>query len=660
MTMNDRFMRRLGAWSMLCALSLALALPAAAATITVINADGAGEGFNDPTVVAPAPGNPNTTLGAQRLFIFNYAASIWGSILSSPVTIQATCKMDPQTCTATSATLGSTSSNSSHRDFTGAPFPGTWYQQSLANKLFGSDLNTAATDFSTTFNSNLNGSPSCLGGEGWYYGTDGNEGTNIELLSVVLHEMAHGLGFATLTNGNTGAFSSGFPTAFDHFLYDDSLGNFWTSLTQAQRGVSGKSQKNLVWNSSSVTPAAQAFLAGRPRMVINAPASIAGITYNVGTASFGPALTSGGISGDVVLVSDVTAPTSDGCETFTNGAALAGKIALVDRGVCTFVAKAESCQSYGAIAVVVANNTAGIQPPGGADPNITIPVVGILQTDGTAIKNALLSGPVNITLNLDPTLLAGADNSGHPLMYTPATFASGSSVSHFDVTLTPNALMEPNINQDLHDGVDLTRQVLYDLGWQDLATATELMMFTADDVNGGIKLTWEFADYADVGSITVERAMASSGPWNPIPVTVSHDGERTVAIDENVTASTPYFYRLSVMDRSGHTSTYGLVAGRHAAAIGGPAALFAPSPNPSSHGSSLAYRLSTPEFVRLAIVDATGRQVRTLVNAVKLPGEHAELWDGRTDGGQSAAPGLYFVTMRTSKTLLTQRLAVVR
>ena len=35
-----------------------------AATITVVNIDGAGEGFNDPTVVAALPSNPFTTLGA--------------------------------------------------------------------------------------------------------------------------------------------------------------------------------------------------------------------------------------------------------------------------------------------------------------------------------------------------------------------------------------------------------------------------------------------------------------------------------------------------------------------------------------------------------------------------------------------------------------------
>src|SRR5262245_66578981 len=44
-----------------------------AASVTVISYDGAGEGFNDPTPIAPVGGNPGTTIGAQRFNAFQYA-----------------------------------------------------------------------------------------------------------------------------------------------------------------------------------------------------------------------------------------------------------------------------------------------------------------------------------------------------------------------------------------------------------------------------------------------------------------------------------------------------------------------------------------------------------------------------------------------------------
>src|SRR5262245_27044680 len=89
------------------ALAALLLLPVfvQAATIAIINNDGVGEGFNDTTAVAPVPGNPGTTIGTQRLFIFQYAASIWGGILPSAVPILARSQFNPLTCTPTSAVL---------------------------------------------------------------------------------------------------------------------------------------------------------------------------------------------------------------------------------------------------------------------------------------------------------------------------------------------------------------------------------------------------------------------------------------------------------------------------------------------------------------------------------------------------------------------------
>jgi hypothetical protein len=55
-----------------------------AAIITIVNNDAAGEGFNDPTPVAPVGGNNGTTRGAQRLIVVQRAADIWGDSSSVP------------------------------------------------------------------------------------------------------------------------------------------------------------------------------------------------------------------------------------------------------------------------------------------------------------------------------------------------------------------------------------------------------------------------------------------------------------------------------------------------------------------------------------------------------------------------------------------------
>jgi len=443
-----------------------------AATITIVNQDGVNEGFNDPTPAAPVGGNPGTTIGAQRLYVFQYAAAIWGGILPSSVEIRIDASFDPNplNCTATSGVLGSAGPISVVRDFTNAPFTGTWYHVALANRLAGSDFAPSSDDIVSHFNSSVGGA-NCLP-EGWYYGVDGNEGTKIELLPVVLHEFGHGLGFSTLTdagtNTNTGAYFGtpppGFPCAYDHFLFDDTQGLLWTQMTAGQRAASAINCQKLAWNGALVTAHAHDFLGPKTVLHVNTPPAIAG-DYNVGLADFGPPLNTTGVTGGVVLVNDGVGTTSNGCEPLVNGAQVNGKIALIDRGACTFVTKVKNAQNAGAIGVIVADSVAGCPAVGmgGIDATITIPSVRVTQADGTTLKSQL--GTENATLHVAPAVTAGLDAGGRVLVYTPNPVQPGSSVSHWDTSCEPSLLMEPAITDGLSSNVDLTRQFMGDIGW---------------------------------------------------------------------------------------------------------------------------------------------------------------------------------------------------
>ena len=202
---------------------------------------------------------------------------------------------------------------------------------------------------------------------------------------------------------------------------------------------------------------------------MTAPAAVAG-AYTIGLADFGPAIDSTGVSGTLVAAldpADTVGPTTfDACSPITNTSAVAGKIALVDRGNCTFVVKTKNAQDAGAIAVVVADNRVESLPPGmaGVDPSITIPTVSVSQADGAALR-ASLGSTVTVRILLDPTRLAGTDSTGHLRLYAPNPIESGSSISHWDTTAFPNLLMEPNVSSDLSHSVDLTLPALRDMGW---------------------------------------------------------------------------------------------------------------------------------------------------------------------------------------------------
>lgn len=456
----------------------ATALPAA--QITIVNVNAPGVGFNDPTPAAPVGGNPGTTVGQQRLIAFQHAAAIWGAALDSAVEVRVQASFVPLTCTATTATLGSAGAIQAFRDFPGAGFAGAWYQVALANKLAMFDLapgdpNTSADDIRARFNSNI-GQPGCLTGTSWYYGLDTNHAANqINLVTVLLHEFAHGLGFSSFANVSTGTYFLGFSDAYSKFYFDDTTHKFRDQMSDAERLASAVNPRNVVWTGPRVTFNLPGVLAaGTPLLRVTAPATLAG-DYQVGPASFGPALGVPAVAGEVVLALDdanANGPsTTDACTAIGNAASVAGRIALVDRGTCGFAVKVKNAQDAGAVAVLVADNVAGSPPGGlgGADPTITIPSVRITLADGNAIKAALAGGAVGASLGVDTSIRAGADRDGQALLYTPNPVQPGSTVSHWDTIATPNQLMEPAINANLKLAVDvpydLTRSLLRDVGW---------------------------------------------------------------------------------------------------------------------------------------------------------------------------------------------------
>ncbi len=468
------------------ALSALVAAPlAASARITIVNANASGQGFNDATPATPVGGNTGTTLGAQRLQAFQHAADLWGALLDSDVDIRIQASFEPIDCTATTGTLGAAGPATALLDFTNAPLSGTWYAVALANRIAGRDLTPgAAGHVRARFNSNV-GTANCLAGREWYYGLDNAHGDKIDLVGVLLHEFAHGLGFLTFVDPPTGEEFMQHPDVFEKHVRDDSTGGHWDAMTAADRKASAIRTGAVVFESPSVEAAVPATLFAMPTLTVTAPAALAG-ELAVGTADFGPALTVGGVAGTLVAATDAAdsaGPTpTDACSPLDNAAAVSGHVALVDRGTCTFVEKALTVQGAGAIGLVIVNNDPDPSALGmaGDDTSIAIPVVSVTQADGASLRASLAQG-IAVTLRLDPDRRSGADAANRMLLYAPNPADSSSSTSHWDTSAYPHLLMQPNFAGDLPHGVDLTLPLLQDIGW---VTAPVVPTRPRDPVHG--------------------------------------------------------------------------------------------------------------------------------------------------------------------------------
>jgi hypothetical protein len=158
----------------------------------------------------------------QTRAAFNYATSIWESLINTPVDIRVIAywrKLE-------GSTLASCGAKKYYLGYDGMSYPDTYYPVSLAEKMTGKQLNDSLEyDLEVNINSETN----------WYYGTDGKTPADkYDLVSVLLHEFCHGLGFTEsfyVKNGLGGwGLSNGYGLIYDKFV-TDSKGRHITDTT---------------------------------------------------------------------------------------------------------------------------------------------------------------------------------------------------------------------------------------------------------------------------------------------------------------------------------------------------------------------------------------------------------------------------------------------
>jgi hypothetical protein len=164
-------------------------------------------------------------------------------------------------------------------------------------------------------------------------------------------------------------------------------------LITAQAGANVGSRNN----ASMATPADGA----RPRMrmflwtagadsLLTAPSGV----VKSSTFSSGPRTFS--VTGEVAIGIDATAPVDDGCQAITG---VTGKIALLTYAAqCNSQVTVNNAKAAGAIGVILADGELDLPRAFGGSAAANLPGLVIGKTDGQALKDALASGPVTLTL----------------------------------------------------------------------------------------------------------------------------------------------------------------------------------------------------------------------------------------------------------------------
>ena len=127
------------------------------------------------------------------------------------------------------------------------------------------------------------------------------------------------------------------------------------------------------------------------------------VVYPSAQAAFGDRFEAGDSTGPLPLVQAEPYDACDDSGSITNAEEIAGGIALITRGACSFVEKVVNAFSVGAEAVVVVNNDTNDPDAfegmaGEASDSTDIPVVMVSFNSGQALRAELMSGDTEATL----------------------------------------------------------------------------------------------------------------------------------------------------------------------------------------------------------------------------------------------------------------------
>ena len=81
-------------------------------------------------------------------------------------------------------------------------------------------------------------------------------------------------------------------------------------------------------------------------------------------------------------------------------------------------------------------------------------------------------------------------------------------------------------------------------------------------------------------------------------------------------------------------------------------------PNPFNPTTIIEFSIKESNFVQLDVIDIHGRNVATLISGIPL--SKKLIWNGKNDLGQMVPAGIYFARLKTSSTVMTQKMILLK
>ena len=279
----------------------------------------------------------------------------------------------------------------------------------------------------------------------------------------------------------------------------------------------------------------------------------------------------------------------------------------------------------------------------------------------------LFIGESNAGIYFDGSSTQFANNDEAALLYTPATWSSGSSYSHLDESSfngTTSALMTPSVqsNEALHQPGAVTCGIFGDMGWP-LGTDCEILLpvsltsFEYQLDGASVVLFWETASETNNAGFEIEQQQPNNEDW----VTLGFvSGQGTTILPQNyqyqVERLIPgtHRFRLKQIDFDG-AFTYSPVQYIDVS-LSVPFTWTPAHPNPFNPTTSFSFTVASDQRVAIDVYDAMGRKVRTLYDETAMArNEQLVRFDA-----SGLASGMYWIRAQGTNFYETQKTIVLK
>lgn len=201
----------------------------------------------------------------------------------------------------------------------------------------------------------------------------------------------------------------------------------------------------------------------------------------------------------------------------------------------------------------------------------------------------------------------------------------------------------------------------------DVPVAAELASFSASTTpDRHVVLEWTVASQSNNLGWEVFRSV-DNVRYERVSGLVPGDGTTDqfrsyAAVDANAPESEVVYYYLRQIDLDGSTARSSVIE----VALSQPvlptvSALWQNFPNPFNPETTISFDLSGAAVVSLAVYDAAGQVVRTLVAGQSMPaGQYRQSWDGRSDAGVKVGSGVYFCQLKAGDFSSIKKMTLVQ